>query len=130
MKQVPDRKKLRREYLRRKAFAYGIGGIFLVITLTFFVAWLHQTGLDSVSRNAFLYCSVLVFFVWTAVKVSRDAVKSVPYVPPVISDDLPADEILVRGSEELPVAQSEVLLRGAQKGEETPKEELLRVNWE
>ncbi len=35
-------------------------------------------------------------------------------------------EILVRGAEAPPVAQSEVLLRAAQ-GLETPKEELLRV---
>ncbi len=53
--------------------------------------------------------------------------KSNPYVPPVTPDTLPADEILVRGSEEPPVAQSEVLLRAAHRGKETPKEEWLRV---
>jgi len=41
--------------------------------------------------------------------------------------DLPADEILVRGSQEPPIVQSEVLLRATQQ-QETPKEELLRVN--
>jgi hypothetical protein len=52
--------------------------------------------------------------------------KSNPYVPPVTASTLPAEEILVRATEEPPVAQSEVLLRAAQ-GQETPKEELLRV---
>ncbi len=53
--------------------------------------------------------------------------KQIPYVPPVLRSDLPANEILVRGSEELPVAQSEVLLRAA-KEQEMLKEELLRVS--
>jgi hypothetical protein len=50
----------------------------------------------------------------------------VPYVPPVTAATLPADEILVRGAEAPPVAQSNVLLRAAH-GLETPNEELLRV---
>jgi hypothetical protein len=55
-----------------------------------------------------------------------ELVKSLTYVPPVTAETLPAEEILVRGSEEPPGVQSEVLLRGA-LGHETPQEELLRV---
>ena len=50
---------------------------------------------------------------------------NIAYIPPVRPDILPADEILVRGSEEPPVVQSTVLVRASQ-GIETPKEELLR----
>jgi hypothetical protein len=53
--------------------------------------------------------------------------KSLPYIPPVTPDTLPPDEILVRGSEEPPVAQSEVLLRAAKATQEAAKEELLRI---
>jgi hypothetical protein len=56
----------------------------------------------------------------------RRELHAIPYVPPVTPDTLPADEILVRGSEEPVAVQSEVLLRSAQ-GQDTPKEELLKV---
>ncbi len=61
--------------------------------------------------------------------IRRDfrAAKQIPYVPPVTPDTLPADEILVRGSKEPPIAQSAVLLRAA-KEQETPKKELLRIS--
>ncbi len=61
--------------------------------------------------------------------ISKDMkkAKQVPYVPPVIANTLPAEEILVRAADEPPVAQSAVLLRAA-KGVETPKDELLRVS--
>jgi|SRR5579871_2659238 len=125
MKQVPDRKKLRREYVKKKAAAYGVGGPFLVIMLTFLVAWFREPGLDVSQFAVLLFC-----FVWCAVNFSRETIKHVPYVPTVTPNTLRADEILVRGSEEPLVAQSEVLLRAAQQMQETPKEELLRVSRE
>jgi hypothetical protein len=128
MKQVPDRKKLRREYLRRKAIAYGIGGLVPVLSLIFGL-WLYHSDLNAITRHGFLFCVLLVYFVWIAVKVSREAIKGVPYVPPIVTGTLPADEILVRGSDQPPVAQSEVLVRAANE-QETPKEELLRVSQE
>jgi hypothetical protein len=60
------------------------------------------------------------------VEAGKEAAK-LPYVPPVTPDILPAEEILVRAADVPPVAQSTILLRAAQ-GQETPKEELLRVS--
>ncbi len=57
-----------------------------------------------------------------------DEIARIPYVPPVIADNLPAEIILVRGSEEPSVGQSDVLLRAAQQVQETAKEELSRVD--
>lgn len=50
----------------------------------------------------------------------------IPVVPPVNIATLPAEEVLVRGSEAPSFAQSEVLLRATQAAE-TPQEELLRA---
>jgi hypothetical protein len=67
---------------------------------------------------------VRTLFAWRRL---RRQMLAVPYVPPVTAAVLPAEEILVRGSGEPLIAQNEVLLRAAQKGSETPQEELLRV---
>ena len=60
------------------------------------------------------------------IRRGNDEAAKLRYVPPVTADTLPANEILIRSSEEPPVAQSEVLMRAAQ-GQETPKEELVRM---
>ncbi len=69
----------------------------------------------------------LSWLFWDKVKAAKTSVR-ILYVPPVTLDTIPAEEILVRGSDETPVAQSEVLLRAAQQGQQTPKEALLRVS--
>jgi hypothetical protein len=61
---------------------------------------------------------------------ARRRLEALPYLPLENADALPADEILVRGSEEPAIVQSEVLLRAAKQGQETSKEELLRVSQE
>ena len=53
-------------------------------------------------------------------------IKHIPYVPPVTSDTLPAEEVLVRGSEEPTQEQSKVLLRGTECSMGTGEQELLR----
>jgi hypothetical protein len=148
MDKVPDRKKLRKEYLERKLggyvqllfggamflpffFAAAIGGI---VTVLGCLASLVNGQID-----AFFLCLVfggLVTFVCGlfarlgyAVIQEGDRLAQTPYVPPVNADSLPAEEVLVRGSVAPPVAQSEVLLRAA-TALETPKEELLRVTTE
>jgi hypothetical protein len=151
MKQVPDRIKLRREYLRKKAGAYVAGtasGILIIPSLILTVLCvigalavvvlnvmpLSRFGIPELAALCVFIGSATVFgaFTWEAwdkLKAAQKAAR-LTYVPPVTPDALPADEILVRSSEEPPVAQSEVLLRAAQRGQETPKEELLRVSQE
>jgi hypothetical protein len=114
-------------------FVPTVSVAFLLATLTiviFTYAFTDHRPLEPLV--ALLLGVVTACFAWLA-KRSHQALHrgriqaQILYVPPLTPDILPADEILVRGSEELPVAQSEVLLRAAQQGQETPKEELLRV---
>jgi hypothetical protein len=127
MKQVPDRMRLRREYLKQRnvevlRVAVDVGFLCAIIFLLF-----HGN-----KRIVPIYGMLGVITVRLVTRGVRraQAIKQIPYVPPVTPDALPADEILVRGSVEPPIEQSEMLLRGAQKGEETPQEELLRVSQE
>ena len=138
MKQVPDRKKLRREYLKKKrnaAFALSALNILAVLSgmgailCWAMVIWFYWSG----GRALAVALGVIMFsfmFMLAIVRGLRKGVRrissNIPYVPPFTPDTLPADEILVRGSEEPPTAQREVLLRAA-KAVETSEDELLRV---
>ena len=73
-----------------------------------------------------MVCGLISWLASTVADRGR-AEQQVPYVPPVTPNTLPANEILVRGAEEPPVARSKMLLRAAQGGHETATEELLWV---
>ena len=155
MKLVSDRKRLRWEYLRRRIRVYrkgATGGFLIVCALLLLCALLsgyryvptlwHQS-IDSTGRmhgktigfNLELLCLVTIItgvfvrrLTQRGTRLIRQAKQEARLIDPEV-DTLPAEEILVRGSEEPPVVQSEVLLRAA-KEQETPKEELLRVSQE
>jgi hypothetical protein len=154
MSKVPDRKKLRREYLRQKRAAYvrlvgtvsactvgsvaflllSVGALLLLLTLVFddghgryepyplsvALGWTAPFWLTAIVSG------IVGRIMWRKAMGHRQTLTRLSYVPPVTSDTLAANEILVRAAEK-PVAQSEVLLRAAQQANETPKEELLRV---
>jgi hypothetical protein len=138
MNQVPDRKRLRREYLRKKrdhyqdlvaaTFATAAGIVLTLgfVVFTFALAASHMWGFAFLC--SLIACGAAGATIWGAcyIAAKTSVLTRIPYVPPITADTLPADEVLVRGSEEPPIEQSEVLLRAA-KGVETPKEELLRV---
>jgi len=69
---------------------------------------------------------------WAAARFSillfetAQAIKPVTPITDRTAHLLPLQETLVRGSEEPPIAQSDVLLRAATSGPETPPEQLLR----
>jgi hypothetical protein len=148
MKQAPDRRRLRREYLRKKLRALvGLGAIvylgltfvtlaaaFLIYTLQAAMVASYSGIYAAITIGLFGFVPTFVFallgkFCWQVMKQEKALADKIQSVPPVTPDLLPADEILVRGSEEPPIAHCEVLLRAA-KGVETPKEELLRVSQE
>jgi|SRR5579871_247741 len=200
MKRLPDRKKLRREYLRKKGGAYALatlcGVCFLPVAASAIgcsaaaIVALQRAVTDSrslsladqtlsrqvsacqaqtpdineLSRRSESECYgdafrehdqasarlrdredretrqastlvVLALGAWSCTLGLRSGMRRARraarrlYGLPVSALTLLADEILVRGSEEPPVVQSEVLLRAAQE-QETPKEELLRVSQE
>jgi hypothetical protein len=143
--QVPDRKRQRREYILKKQSAYVqwvIGGIMLlpagIIALISAITTVVACACYILTRRYTallftIFCGGIItvcssFFAWMGYALVADGNKlsQTPYVPPVTPDTLPANEVLVRGAQPPPVVPSEVLLRAAQ-GEETPKEELLRV---
>jgi hypothetical protein len=141
MKQVPDRKRLRREYLTKRADVYAkmIGSAAMALVGIAIIASCGFINIAPIKGYISSWILFLIGLLLLAMVILNAAAKrhteirreldAIPYVPPVSPDTLPTDEILVRGSEEPPVMQSEVLLRAA-TGQETPKEELLRVSQE
>jgi hypothetical protein len=146
MRQALDRKRLRRKYIAAKMRGYAslIAGaaILLVVLSAFMIPALFGDlfrRLPVGSLPAVLIPLMMLIFLISGgiglcllgwLKRKANAVRDLVYVPPVTHNNLPADEILVRGSEEPMVAQSEVLLRATQQPQDTPKEELLRVSQE
>jgi uncharacterized integral membrane protein len=142
MQSVWERRKLRQEYLKKRkdaidasraSFACAVGCVVLLC----FVVTMSQRGHDVGLKYATwmflvpLFTGALMFHLWGYRHFRRElkAVDRTSYAPPVGMNS--PEEILVRGSEQPPVAQSEVLLRAAQMQEqETPAEELLRVSQE
>lgn len=141
MDRVPDRKKLRRDYLRKKRLiSVGLGTGFTASAMlaiwgilsvrravtTYPGSLLHDPlALIAVCFMALVWLCCSGIFGYATVRI-RKVVPELAYVPPVTTENLPAEEVLVRGSEEPPVAQREVLLR-ASTGVDTPKEQLLRI---
>lgn len=130
MNQVTERKRLRQEYLKQKRTAYSKHIVVTVGTLAFIgivtLLIYHGHAVD-IGMQLWLVIYTIVLVYGHSHTAYKEA-KSIPVVPPVTADTLPAEEILVRASEEPSVAQSEVLLRAVQRGQEAPKEELLRVS--
>ena len=142
---VPDRQKQRREYLKKMAGAVGrsVGGLLVLKSL-----WIGTVicilmtcallGYAVWTRDASIFvqsvaCSLFVFVgTWEYRRLQRSVAwmerrdKSIAYVPPFTPDTLPADEVLVRGSQEPIQEQSSVLLRGAGEKNDKP-EQLLRA---
>jgi hypothetical protein len=133
MKQVPDRKRpnwkrLSRAYLNKR---WGIALrvqllVFLVATFLYLIWGARHKGVVIEVLPIFILGAVGILVLAHETHQNYKTVRET-YFPRVTPDTLPAEEILVRASEKTPVAQSEVLLRAAQWGQETPKKELLRV---
>ena len=132
MNKVPNRKKLRQEYLKKRneyylqvVFAtvlllggiYGFVGLFQKQVALYWLIPLIALFLLGLTFSAYI-C-------WTGIKDIRQQAQSA-YAPPVTAEIFPAEEILVRGSEEPSIAQSDVLLRATIADQETPPEQLLR----
>ena len=129
MKRVPNRKKLRREYLRKKGGLLSLicGQVVIYLALfTGFVLTRHGNELLHDVLMVTLFLNMIANLYLTGfMKRTKQKLKQLPYVPPVTSATLPADEVLVRGSIE-PEAPQETLLRAAQGDEQSKPDELLR----
>lgn len=141
---VPDRRKARRDDLRKKGWAYTRMTFFQVLAVITglgmlgFLSWLgrafwmgdgyrYTQEIPEVAKLCFggfaAVCAyVLLRCQFDVIRIKHEEAD----IQPVTSDTRPADEILVLGAEEPPVVQSELLLRAA-TGQETAQEELLRI---
>ena len=136
MNQIQDRKKQRREYLRKKRVTYFKATLNTLIAIP--CSWYAFGSLFAALFNPFdRLFSVIMFALafifgavaWTAAKRAKllhQKAKQLPYVPPVSPATLPAEEVLLRGSDASAQEQSQVLLRGTHNSEEADGQELLR----
>jgi hypothetical protein len=145
---MEDPAKKRREYLVRINQA-GIGAVLfgiltLVLTLIAFVMILYalvlpydlegdDPGPTPVQHVAITWSTIAVVIAFgccSAVVCARNCkrIEATIYVPPVLEQvaALPAEAVLMRGSEE-PTAAPEELLRAAREGAESEAAELLRA---
>jgi hypothetical protein len=143
MGSTQERIKQRRRYLKRKGAAYTKISLatFLVILLTpiiivlptLLVVDLVLPGLLPITPAyraagiiAVIGCIATIWYLLVTASRADRTLQQLPYVPPVTADTLPAEEILVRGSEEPTQEQSKVLLRGTKGSAGTGEQELLR----
>ena len=128
---MEDITKKRREYLRKKAKVLVPAFIVGCLSLLLIVFVLKLAGQPGTMSNtqfvAFVLAIVLMVPCTIAIIASEKKALSIAYVPPVAEQitTLPADEVLLRGSDQ-PTAKSDELLRAAQPGQELATEELLR----
>jgi|SRR5579884_273968 len=144
MSNTQERIQKRREYLKRKGRAYTkaslatfftmpcvfMGLVFMLAAINLFTAF---RGIERTDMQAGVLCIVLCLLFWVAsfrlgylARQAHRTAKQLPYVPPVTADTLPAEEVLVRGSEQPSQEQGKVLLRGTGGSVGTGEQELLR----
>lgn len=141
MNRIPDRKKQRREYLKKKGKAYAKVSRLTGLTLLFLFASALCSYcalvmlLEQKSIAFFIFAFFTIFYGLHALRKVRAAgaviqnIRELPHVPPVAPDALPAEEVLVRGAEK-PNATRETLLRVAGTNQDVPESELLRSSQE
>ena len=143
---VPDRTRARRDYLLAKAAIIGkvLGNDFwtavsVLGTIVCGLGTIYLLGY-AISRPAWLLAGAIgAVLTWWSARMAaryyrflveaRRELAELPVVPPVRAQvaQLPAEEVLLRGSEAAAAQQGE-LLRAADKGSDTPKDDLLRAS--
>jgi hypothetical protein len=152
---IPDRQKLRREYLKKKAGAVSKSLGFNLLLPCLMMATLVSAGLTMTSLFKFPYVQLYKLLVgeysllgdillvvtyilltfgfgyacWKMkhlVEHSEQQEAAIEFVPPVTPGTLPAEEVLVRGSEEPTQDQRTLLLRAADGSANGPADPRLR----
>jgi|SRR5579871_3331793 len=148
MGSTQERIQKRREYLKQKGWAYTQASLAGAFALLFAGVsyWLYgycqnvllgdtealggDTRLIPYALMVFLSlslsCMVATLFLARSVHQSHQKAKQLPFVSPVTANTLPAEEVLVRGSEEPAQEQGKVLLRGTDSSGSMGEQELLR----
>jgi hypothetical protein len=143
-----QRQKQRQEYLEKKAeLSYDIFyaslrlGLVIFITMVLgYFAWIAPRKSDieetvwDICGRVIIALSAVGGMTYACPRLFRSVVElkeqreEIPFVPPITTDTLPADEVLVRASEEPTQEQSAILLRAAGVSAEVPADELLRAS--
>jgi hypothetical protein len=134
-----DLQKQRQGYLKKKADMIGrsvylalLGCVFLSFAAIYLlVVWkIYNGALFQVRYQDWVgiltFTTVGMIVLWASCRQEKQ-IMYLPYVPPVTSDILPAEEVLVRSSQEPTQEQSTVLLRAAGENGDKP-EQLLRAS--
>ena len=130
-----DAAKKRREYLWQKwrMYCWALFGLLALVRV--FVSLLDiaevrskKPSMDAAVTIA-LSAAVLTTLGAAVYRKAHDEAKVIPFVPPVAEQiaNLPADEVLLRGSDQ-PASVPGELLRAAQEGTEIGPDELLRAS--
>ena len=130
MSNTQERIKKRREYLKKKREAYFQMSLpaLLIMLLAIEVFDLIRYG---VTVGKVLMVVAMLYLLRVLLASGRDEyqkAKQLTYIPPVTAATLPADEVLVRSSEEPKEEQGKVLLRGTDGSAGTGQQELLRAD--
>ena len=145
MGNLVQRKRQRRQYLWRKGNAYAEAGLIgLLLVPGFILTALCMTATGIGLFVLLILHSATALWIWlvlagatgvmfwltsglfTAHLEKQQAINSLRYVPPVNTDTLPAEEVLVRASDSPPVAQKDLLRAATSSPEEESGEHLLR----
>jgi hypothetical protein len=131
MDKVSNWKRLRREYLWQKVEAYGYVALFIGLIAGTTVCMVNDAILFS--QQGYLSYIVLAALLGLGAMIHVNSIRKVgrmlkdlPYVPPVVAEALPAEEVLVRSSDEPPHMSCETLLRPA-GGQEAKTGDLLHI---
>ena len=133
MSNTQGRIKQRRQYLKKKVWAYSLmasgsvifGIAVFVASICYLGADIDRTDVQLELASATQVFGLVAWLGWKTLKHGKQALP-LTYVAPVTADTLPAEEVLVRGSEEPAQKQSKVLLRGTDSSRGTGEQELLR----
>jgi hypothetical protein len=139
MGNLAERKRQRRDYLRKKGTANSVAVVaglmmFAGILLLLPLALLFACGMVVGNIASELMCGALIVasggLSVAGYRVCNwqwfDDVANLPFVPPVAPDALPVDEVLLRAADQSGVCRA-VLLRAANVNEGADSGELLRA---
>jgi len=129
MSSTQERIKKRREYLKQKGKAYFEVSLAILLAMPFLVFVVMLASFVGKFIQASILAIMLgspIFFFFRLAYESHRKAKQLPYFPPVTADTLPAEEVLVRGSEEPAQEQGKVLLRCTDGSTGIGEQELLR----
>ncbi len=140
MSRTQERKKLRQEYLKKRTMGYGkaYASLYLPLLATIIAGFLGGKVIISLTSGNYILTGIClaVLAALLVIVPLRWILRSVRYaakmyneaetLSPITPDTLPAEEVLVRGSEVPLQAQRQLLVRPATPEQEPPTEQPLR----